>query len=201
MGSAAELPYFEGDFWPNVLEESIKELDQEEEEKRKQAEAAEAAAAANVSCSFRINEKQFNDILCIFASFLALLHRGQRGQWRWEEKGPEEGQEVEQVEGRPTEEQQKVQRTPVGQRSLRQDLRHHGEAQGSVLRHPPALGPVCGQLSGKYLLLSRPPGGVSSRTNTNACVPAAHSRSGSFANLRPDGRTRCLPHPGPRQAL
>ena len=24
-----ELPYFEGDFWPNVLEEFIKELDQE----------------------------------------------------------------------------------------------------------------------------------------------------------------------------
>lgn len=47
LSSAAELPYFEGDFWPNVLEESIKELDQEEEEKRKQAEAAEAAA--NVS--------------------------------------------------------------------------------------------------------------------------------------------------------
>lgn len=44
--SAADLPYFEGDFWPNVLEESIKELDQEEEEKRKQAEAAEAAANA-----------------------------------------------------------------------------------------------------------------------------------------------------------
>ncbi|KAL0268194.1 UNVERIFIED_CONTAM: hypothetical protein PYX00_010225 [Menopon gallinae] len=44
LSSAAELPYFEGDFWPNVLEESIKELDQEEEEKRKQAEAAEAAA-------------------------------------------------------------------------------------------------------------------------------------------------------------
>lgn len=45
LSSAAELPYFEGDFWPNVLEESIKELDQEEEEKRKQAEAAEAAAS------------------------------------------------------------------------------------------------------------------------------------------------------------
>ncbi|CAH2244092.1 jg5105, partial [Pararge aegeria aegeria] len=43
--SAAELPYFEGDFWPNVLEESIKELDQEEEEKRKQAEAAEAVSS------------------------------------------------------------------------------------------------------------------------------------------------------------
>lgn len=50
LSSAAELPYFEGDFWPNVLEDSIKELDQEEEEKRKQAEEAEAAAAAaNVS--------------------------------------------------------------------------------------------------------------------------------------------------------
>lgn len=46
LRSAADLPYFEGDFWPNVLEESIKELDQEEEEKRKQAEAAEAAANA-----------------------------------------------------------------------------------------------------------------------------------------------------------
>lgn len=43
LTSATEMPYFEGDFWPNVLEESIKELDQEEEEKRKQAEAAEAA--------------------------------------------------------------------------------------------------------------------------------------------------------------
>lgn len=45
ISSAAELPYFEGDFWPNVLEESIKELDQEEEEKRKQAEAAEAVVS------------------------------------------------------------------------------------------------------------------------------------------------------------
>lgn len=49
LSSAADLPYFEGDFWPNVLEESIKELDQEEEEKRKQAEAAEAAAANAVN--------------------------------------------------------------------------------------------------------------------------------------------------------
>ena len=43
LQSAHELPYFEGDFWPNVLEESIKELEQEEED-RKQAEANEAAA-------------------------------------------------------------------------------------------------------------------------------------------------------------
>lgn len=43
--SAAELPYFDGDFWPNVFEESIRELEQEEAEQRKR-EAAEAAMAA-----------------------------------------------------------------------------------------------------------------------------------------------------------
>jgi E1A/CREB-binding protein len=36
------LPYFDGDFWPNTLEDSIKELDQEEQE-RKASAAAEAA--------------------------------------------------------------------------------------------------------------------------------------------------------------
>ena len=30
------MPYFEGDFWPNVLEESIKELEQEEEERKRE---------------------------------------------------------------------------------------------------------------------------------------------------------------------
>ncbi len=29
-----EIPYFEGDFWPNVIEETIKEIDQEEEERK-----------------------------------------------------------------------------------------------------------------------------------------------------------------------
>lgn len=33
LKSASELPYFEGDFWPTVLEEGIKELDQEETRK------------------------------------------------------------------------------------------------------------------------------------------------------------------------
>lgn len=44
MTSATDMPYFEGDFWPNVLEESIKELDQEEEEKRRREEEEAAAA-------------------------------------------------------------------------------------------------------------------------------------------------------------
>ena len=45
LQSAHELPYFKGDLWPNVLEESIKEL---EEEDRKQAEANEQAAGDDV---------------------------------------------------------------------------------------------------------------------------------------------------------
>ncbi|EMP41855.1 hypothetical protein UY3_00890 [Chelonia mydas] len=36
LTSAKELPYFEGDFWPNVLEESIKKLEQEEEEQKRE---------------------------------------------------------------------------------------------------------------------------------------------------------------------
>uniref|UniRef100_A0A3B5QBY2 histone acetyltransferase n=1 Tax=Xiphophorus maculatus TaxID=8083 RepID=A0A3B5QBY2_XIPMA len=40
LTSANELPYFEGDFWPNVLEESIKELEQEEEERKKEETTA-----------------------------------------------------------------------------------------------------------------------------------------------------------------
>ena len=32
-----DIPYFDGDFWPNVIEETIKELDQE----AKQREASE----------------------------------------------------------------------------------------------------------------------------------------------------------------
>uniref|UniRef100_A0A3P8Z3W4 histone acetyltransferase n=1 Tax=Esox lucius TaxID=8010 RepID=A0A3P8Z3W4_ESOLU len=42
LTGANEMPYFEGDFWPNVLEESIKELEQEEEERKKEE---------NVACS------------------------------------------------------------------------------------------------------------------------------------------------------
>ena len=34
-----EIPYFEGDFWPNIIEDTIKELDQEARER----EASEAA--------------------------------------------------------------------------------------------------------------------------------------------------------------
>ena len=39
LTSAAQMPYFEGDFWPTVLEDSIEELHQEEREKKKQIES------------------------------------------------------------------------------------------------------------------------------------------------------------------
>lgn len=48
LTSAKELPYFEGDFWPNVLEESIKELEQEEEERKKE-ESTAASETTEVS--------------------------------------------------------------------------------------------------------------------------------------------------------
>lgn len=48
LEKASELPYFDGDFWPNTLEDSIKELDQEEEERK--ASAAAEAAGETVSC-------------------------------------------------------------------------------------------------------------------------------------------------------
>lgn len=34
LQSPAELPYFEGDFWPNVLEENIRELESVRKMKR-----------------------------------------------------------------------------------------------------------------------------------------------------------------------
>lgn len=36
------MPYFEGDFWPNILEESIKEEKEEMEKRRREEEEAAA---------------------------------------------------------------------------------------------------------------------------------------------------------------
>ena len=57
LTSANELPYFEGDFWPNVLEESIKELEQEEEE-RKREENSTSNESIDVRMSWFINMGQ-----------------------------------------------------------------------------------------------------------------------------------------------
>uniref|UniRef100_A0A3P8WIV3 histone acetyltransferase n=1 Tax=Cynoglossus semilaevis TaxID=244447 RepID=A0A3P8WIV3_CYNSE len=62
LTSANELPYFEGDFWPNVLEESIKELEQEEEERKKEentasCETTEGAQADSKNAKKKNNKK------------------------------------------------------------------------------------------------------------------------------------------------
>ncbi|XP_051570050.1 CREB-binding protein-like isoform X2 [Myxocyprinus asiaticus] len=62
LTSAYELPYFEGDFWPNVLEESIKELEQEEEERKKEENTAsfetiEGAQADSKNAKKKNNKK------------------------------------------------------------------------------------------------------------------------------------------------
>uniref|UniRef100_A0A3Q3Q8H8 histone acetyltransferase n=1 Tax=Monopterus albus TaxID=43700 RepID=A0A3Q3Q8H8_MONAL len=62
LTSANELPYFEGDFWPNVLEESIKELEQEEEERKKEentasSEMTEGAHADSKNAKKKNNKK------------------------------------------------------------------------------------------------------------------------------------------------
>jgi len=48
MQSATEMPYFEGDFWPNILEESIKELEEEEDKRRREEMEAAATSAADI---------------------------------------------------------------------------------------------------------------------------------------------------------
>ncbi|XP_052395176.1 CREB-binding protein isoform X6 [Carassius gibelio] len=68
LTSANELPYFEGDFWPNVLEESIKELQQEEEERKKE----ENTAACETP---EVNERS----LVSFLKFSDTLHKGTPG--------------------------------------------------------------------------------------------------------------------------
>lgn len=67
------MPYFEGDFWPNALEEGIKELENEEKEKKK-TEAAEAEAAAMVlqACDAITDGENSIDV-CTFYLFLPCL--------------------------------------------------------------------------------------------------------------------------------
>ncbi|KAF4117002.1 CREB-binding protein-like [Onychostoma macrolepis] len=60
-----ELPYFEGDFWPNVLEESIKELEKEVEQWKKNTATSETTEGiqadrknAKKSSASRANKKK-----------------------------------------------------------------------------------------------------------------------------------------------
>lgn len=85
ISSATDLPYFEGDFWPNVLEDSIKELEQEEEEKRKREEAEAAAAEAEAAVTTTEGD-EVSAVVCVpelsslpflfdhISAFILILH-------------------------------------------------------------------------------------------------------------------------------
>lgn len=80
LTSAKELPYFEGDFWPNVLEESIKELEQEEEERKR-----EENSTSNESIDVRtICQYDLEDIYCTYC--ILLCGRGLKEEDRHYEK-------------------------------------------------------------------------------------------------------------------
>jgi len=74
MQSAIEMPYFEGDFWPNILEESIKELEQEEEDKRRREEVEAATSAADVE--ELTTEKEDTGEVCRYTFYLFFVSRG-----------------------------------------------------------------------------------------------------------------------------
>lgn len=51
----------------------------------------------------------------------------ERAGSRWQEEGPEEGEEVQQVESGPEKEQQEAERPAAGERSQRKDICDNGE--------------------------------------------------------------------------
>jgi hypothetical protein len=64
------MPYFEGDFWPNILEESIKELEQEEMEKRRREEEEAAADTDDGESSVSGDRVEVSCIVTCFAACL-----------------------------------------------------------------------------------------------------------------------------------
>ena len=64
LTSPIHLPYFEGDFWPNVIEEQIKELDQELEEERRAIEACDTEVRTYMLQKHSIT--LFNPYLCMY---------------------------------------------------------------------------------------------------------------------------------------
>jgi len=76
LQSAVELPYFEGDFWPNILEESLKELEAEEEDKRRreEVEAATSAAAADVE-ELAVEKEDTGEVPCLLLTYSLCVYQ------------------------------------------------------------------------------------------------------------------------------
>ena len=75
--SVTEIPYFEGDFWPNIIEDTIKELDQEARER-------EASEAATVEVATNSTDERAVWLLCVYVCVCVCESRGeeQRKQGR-----------------------------------------------------------------------------------------------------------------------
>ena len=70
--NVTEIPYFEGDFWPNIIEDTIKELDQEARER----EASEAATV-EVSTGNKLGgELSFSVCVCVNSCVSGELSEG-----------------------------------------------------------------------------------------------------------------------------
>lgn len=98
LTSAKELPYFEGDFWPNVLEESIKELEQEEEERKREENSTsnESIDVRSVGVESACAAEPVSRLFQLYSLFCAGHKR--RQQKRKEEKQQKDQQEQEQPE-------------------------------------------------------------------------------------------------------
>ena len=143
--SPEELPYFEGDFWPNVMEENIRELEQEEEARKRVSKIAIGLKFVGIFTfmavlqfhriiPFRRWRKQ-NDLLLPLLTTMTSLVRW-AGQQQEDEQQEEEEEEVDRTEEGECKEASDGKRGPCN------GVCDDGEAQGGVLHHPAALGPV-----------------------------------------------------------
>ncbi len=66
VSRAADIPYFEGDFWSSTIEDLLKELDTEEEDRRK-FEELEAVKASDDGCfDDSIEPDEPTEVICLF---------------------------------------------------------------------------------------------------------------------------------------
>ena len=145
--SVTEIPYFEGDFWPNIIEDTIKELDQEARER----EASEAATVEVCAVNFCFEPlSKWSKILSVFEQLpksfripKVLLEKcvcvlsGEGDEEGREERNQQEGEQED--ERCPQQVREGEWRNDAGRRPVSEDLHHHGQTQrGTYVHNIPA---------------------------------------------------------------